>query len=151
MSRSEITAALELIFSGIARLTTAFPNRAFTIDGRLVGDIGEVIGALEYEVDLDEVSRPMHDATTVDGRNVQIKATFKEQLTMRSVPEFYLGFRLRPDGSYDEVFNGPGRVIADRYSHRKGLGEQLLSFPVSELMKLSADVPPEQKIKKRTA
>jgi hypothetical protein len=32
MSRVEITAPLEQIFAGIARLKAAFPHRAFTID-----------------------------------------------------------------------------------------------------------------------
>lgn len=149
MSRSEISASLELIFSGIKRLADAFPARAFTIDGRLVGDIGEVLGALEYDLELDEVSRPTHDATTPDGRNVQIKATFKEQLTMRSVPDFYLGFRLDQNGDFEEIYNGPGKLIAGRYSHRKGIGKQLLSFPVSELKKLSSTIPANQRIPKR--
>jgi hypothetical protein len=58
MSRAAIAEGLRLIFEGIAELTKAFPNRAFTIDGRLVGDIGEVIAALEYDVILDDVSKP---------------------------------------------------------------------------------------------
>jgi hypothetical protein len=62
-------------------LKLAFPNRAFTIDGRLVGDVGEVIAALEYDVTLREVSQPDHDATTPDGRSVQIKATFNTTLS----------------------------------------------------------------------
>lgn len=98
MSRNEISQALREIFAGIARLKSAFPNRAFTIDGRLVGDIGEVIAALEYDVALDVKSRPKHDARTSDGHDVQIKATFKAQLTMRSVPDYYLGFQLFQDG-----------------------------------------------------
>ena len=57
-----ITEGLALIFRGIDLLRDAFPNRAFTIDGRLVGDIGEVIAALEYGVRLDAISRPDHDA-----------------------------------------------------------------------------------------
>lgn len=64
MSRTEITASLEQIFAGIQRLKTSFPHRAFTIDGRLVGDIGEVIAAIEYDVILDVVQRPRHDART---------------------------------------------------------------------------------------
>ena len=47
--RESITEGLALIFKGIDRLREAFPNRAFTIDGRLVGDVGEVIAALEYD------------------------------------------------------------------------------------------------------
>jgi len=76
-SRQTIAEALALIFDGIARLKKAFPNRAFTIDGRLVGDIGDIIAALEYDVVLHDVSQPDHDAVTPDGRSVQIKATFE--------------------------------------------------------------------------
>jgi len=32
------------------------------VDGRLVGDIGEMIAELEYDLTLDEVSAPNHDA-----------------------------------------------------------------------------------------
>lgn len=151
MSRSEITTSLEQIFGGIGRLKAAFPHRAFTIDGRLVGDIGEVIAAIEYDLILDEVQRPKHDARTSNGRDVQIKATFKNQLTIRSVPDFYLGFRLSPDGEFEEIYNGPGQLVAERFGHRKGFGEALLSFPVSALRNLSAKIPPELRIPRRTA
>src|SRR5687768_5878313 len=105
--RESITEGLALIFKGIDRLREAFPNRAFTIDGRLVGDVGEVIAALEYDLTLDMVSQPDHDACCADGRRVQIKATFKDSLTFKTCPDYYLGFKLYPDGRYEEVFNGP--------------------------------------------
>lgn len=149
--RQDINEALALIFKGIARLQEAFPARAFTIDGRLVGDIGEVIAALEYEVDLDEISQPGHDAKMLDGRLVQIKATFKESLTFKTLPEYYLGFKLFPDGSHEEVFNGPGRIILERYGTRKGIGVGLLSFPLAELRRLSALVPSTERVPKRQA
>jgi hypothetical protein len=149
MTRPAITEALRLIFQGIAQLKGAFPNRAFTIDGRLVGDVGEVIAALEYDVVLHDVAQPHHDATTSDGRNVQIKATFKDSLTFKTVPDYYLGFKLYPDGTHEEIFNGPGKIILDRYAARKGAGKLLLSFPIAELKKLSATVPPDQRIPRR--
>src|SRR3954470_5346699 len=98
MTQAVISEALKLIFDGISRLNKAFLHRAFTIDGRLVGDVGEVIAALEYDLLLHDVSQARHDAVTSDGRNVQIKATFKDSLTFRSVPDYYLGFKLYPDG-----------------------------------------------------
>jgi Family of unknown function (DUF6998) len=55
-SRKTITEALALIFQGIEKLKNAFPHREFTIDGRLVGDIGEVIAALEYDLVLDSLT-----------------------------------------------------------------------------------------------
>ena len=107
-------------------------NREFTIDGRLVGDIGEIIAALEYDVVLYEISQPDHDGTTSAGRRVQIKAKFKDSLTFKTVPDYYLGFKLFPDGRHEEIFNGPGNVIYERYKHLKGIGTQLLSFPLKE-------------------
>jgi hypothetical protein len=147
--RESITEGLALIFKGIDRLREAFPHRAFTIDGRLVGDIGEVIAALEYDVTLDSVSQPDHDACCTDGRRVQIKATFKDSLTFKTCPDYYLGFKLYPDGRHDEVFNGPGRIILERYRGRKGIGSQLLSFPIEELRSLSDRVAAADRIPKR--
>ena len=149
MSRAAINDALRLIFQGIEQLKGAFPNRVFTIDGRLVGDVGEVIAELEYDVILHTVSQPKHDAVTSDGRNVQIKATFKDSLTFKTIPDYYLGFKLYPDGRHDEVFNGPGRLIFDRYVGRKGVGVSLLSFPISELRRLSEQVTDRDRIRRR--
>lgn len=149
MKRKAISEALRLIFQGIAHLKDQFPNRAFTIDGRLVGDIGEVIAALEYDVLLDEVSQPNYDAITPDGRRVQIKATFKDSLTFKTLPDYYLGFKLYADGRHEEVFNGPGQLIFDRYVARKGVGVSLLSFPITELRKLSEQVAQVDRIPKR--
>jgi hypothetical protein len=144
-----IKKALALIFQGIERLSDEFPNRKFTIDGRLVGDIGEVIAALEYDIILDDVCGPHYDGTTSDGRRVQVKATFKDQLTFRSIPDYYLGFKLYPDGRHEEIFNGPGKLIYDRYVRRKGIGIRLLAFPIAELRQLSDRVELKQRIPKR--
>jgi hypothetical protein len=144
-----ISESLGLIFRGIEALNKAFPNREFTIDGRLVGDIGEIIAGLEYGVILDDVAQRDHDGHTVDGRRVQIKATFKKHLTFKTVPDYYLGFKLNKDGSYYEVYNGPGRIICDRYAHRKDIGVKLLSLPISKLKTLSQTVEPIERIPKR--
>ncbi len=147
--RKAITEGLALVFQGIECLKSTFPHRQFTIDGRLVGDVGEIIAELEYDVVLHEVSQPDHDGNTTDGRNVQVKATFKNQLTFKTTPDYYLGFKLYPDGRYEEIFNGPGRLILDHYAHRSGIGTKLLSFPISALRELSKQVSPDERIPKR--
>jgi hypothetical protein len=148
--RTVIKNSLQHIFRGIEELRTAFDGRRmFTIDGRLVGDIGEVIAELEYNLVIDEKSQPGHDATTPEGRRVQVKATFKNSLTFSSVPDIYLGLRLFEDGSFEEIYNGPGHIIATRYKDRKGLGEKLLSFPITELKKLQAQVAGNDTVKRR--
>ena len=156
MTAQTIKEALTLIFQGIERLHEAFPRRAFTIDGRLVGDIGEVIAELEYDLTLDEVSVPDHDAQMRNGRRVQIKATFKDSLTFTTCPDYYLGFKLYPDGRFEEVFNGPGTLILEKFSHRKDIGKKLLSFPIKGLRALSdqvnvADRVPRRKVQQAAA
>jgi hypothetical protein len=94
--------------------------------------------------------RARHDGVTSDGRNVQIKATFKESLTFRTVPDYYLGLRLFRDGRHDIVFNGPGHIISEAFKHRAGIGQTLLSFPVSRLRELSATVSDADRIPRRS-
>jgi len=84
-----------------------------------------------------------------DKRSVQIKATFQDQLTYRSRCELYLGLKFKKDGTYEEIYNGPGRVIHQRLKHRKGIGSKLLAFPVSTLRELSQRVPKHQRVRKR--
>jgi hypothetical protein len=79
----------------------------------------------------------------------RLKRHFKDSLTFKTVPDYYLGFKLYPDGRHEEVFNGPGNVIYDRYVARKGVGVVLLSFPVTSLRKLSEQVSQSDRIPKR--
>ncbi|HCI13576.1 MAG TPA: hypothetical protein DFK12_06355 [Gallionellaceae bacterium] len=130
-------------------LKSQFPTKAFTIDGRLVGDLGEIITSLEYDLTLYDVQAATHDGETSDGRKVQVKATFKDKLTITAIPELYLGFQLSKDGTYREIFNGPGFVIAEQFSHRKGIGEKQLSFPIATLEQLSKTVDSMQRVQKR--
>jgi hypothetical protein len=149
MAQQNIAKGLKLILEGIGILQESFSNRKFTIDGRLVGDIGEIIAAAEFDVTLDETSQSRHDGQTSDGRKVQVKATFKDSLTFRSIPDYYLGMKLNWDGTHEIIFNGPGHVISDHYGHRKGIGEELLSFPLAKLRELSATVSDKDRIPRR--
>ena len=149
MAQQGVARGLKLILQGIGILQHSFSNRKFTIDGRLVGDIGEIIAAAEFDIKLDETSQSRHDGETSDGRKVQIKATFKDSLTFRSVPDYYLGLKLNWDGTHEVIFNGPGHVISEHYSHRKGIGEILLSFQLAKLRELSATVADRDRVPRR--
>lgn len=145
-----IKEALQKIFGGISQLRKALPNKKFTIDGRLVGDIGEAIVQRDYNVTLYEKLIEGYDGETNDGRLVQIKSTFKNSLTFRKTPDYYLGIKINEDGSYLEIYNGPGKYIKKKYEHRKGFGEKLLSFPNSVLNGISKNIPIGEKVQKRT-
>ena len=144
----DIGEALRLIFQGIGMLQACDPSgRQFTIDGRLVGDIGEVVAARVFAITLDKRSRKDHDAKTADGRrDVQVKATFRNSLTFTRVPDLYLGLKLSRDGGHEVVFNGPGHVISEAFKHRKGIGEKQLSFSIASLKKLDRTVGEEDRV-----
>lgn len=148
----DIVEGLRLIFQGIDVLQQGCGTRhKFTIDGRLVGDIGELVAAREFRTALDAVSRPDYDAVTEvePGKtpvNVQIKAGFKDSLTFRRTPELYIGLRLSKDGAHEVIFNGPGSIIAEEIKDRKGFGETLLSVPMNTLRRLNKTVQEDQRV-----
>lgn len=148
-SHETIQDALANIFAGIQQLKQALPGKAFTIDGRLVGDIGEALVQRDYDVTLYEGVAKHYDGETSDGRKVQIKATFKDALTFRKVSDYYIGIKIFEDGTYEEIFNGPGHIIAAEFAHRNGFGERLLLFPNKRLKALNATVKPADRIQQR--
>ncbi len=149
LSHKVIKDSLQKIFSGIKQLKEALPSKEFTIDGRLVGDIGEAIVQRDYELTLYEGLAKNYDGETSSGKKVQIKATFKDSLIFKKVSDYYLGIKIHEDGTYEEIFNGPGKVIEGEYSHRKDFGKNLLSFPNKRLRELSENVPHDQRIRKK--
>ncbi|ALZ75305.1 hypothetical protein [Rheinheimera sp. F8] len=141
--------ALKNIFTGIALLKEALPSKEFTIDGRLVGDIGEAIVQRDYNIKLYEGLTKDYDGETPCGKKVQIKATFKDSLTFRKISDYYIGIKIYENGQYEEIFNGPGYVIAEEYIHRKGFGKNLLSFPIKRLKDLSKKVSNDHRITRK--
>lgn len=93
-------------------------NKHFSLDGKLVGDIGEVLAKEKYGLELLPENTPLHDAKErTTGRMVQIKSSFKGYyyFPYGEVPEFFLANKIEEDGRLTEVFNGPGKFVVERY------------------------------------
>lgn len=146
-----IPEAVKEMLSIVERLCAAYPKKKFTLDGRLVGDLGEVLVEDKYNLKLYEDVKKHHDAECPDGRLVQIKATMKETLTFPAdhVPNYYLGVQVKADGTFIEVFNGPGAIAWEAVKNRSKPKTNLHSISVGALKKLQAKVPQEDRIKVR--
>jgi hypothetical protein len=148
-----IPEAVKQLLAIVERLRETYQakRKRFTLDGRLVGDIGEILAEEAYDITLFEDLQKHHDAACSDGRPVQIKATMRDSLTfpVDHIPLYYLGIRIRPDGSFEEVFNGPGAVAWQAVKNRKPTKTNLHSVSISLLSKLSADVPAAERIPTR--
>ena len=140
------------LFSIVNKLKNKYKNRNFTLDGRLVGDIGEVIVARDYDVILYENLEKIHDGYS-GNRKVQIKATFKDSLTFpddeSKVPEYYIGIKIFEDGTYEEIYNGTGINIWNLVKNRKKTPNSLHSINISTLRNESKKESIENKIKKK--
>lgn len=68
-----IQKALKAIFDAINDLQKEVPRKEFTIDGRLVGDIGEAIAQRDYDLTLFDKLAKGHDAVTSDGEKSKSK------------------------------------------------------------------------------
>ncbi len=135
----------------VQRLQATFPKKRFTLDGRLVGDIGEVLAEEAYDITLFKELQKHHDGETSDGRLVQVKATMKESMTFPAdhIPDYYLGIQLHSDGSFFEVFNGPGAQARQAVKNRKPTKTNLHSVSIGALARLSSKVAVKDRIPRR--
>ena len=147
----DVKATIRALLRIVERLHKAYPHRRFTLDGRLVGDLGEVLVAQSYALSLLPGLTRHHDARAAGGRLVQIKATMKNALTFPAdhVPDYYLGVRIDSGGHIHEVFNGPGRIAAKAVAGRRHPKTNLHSVSLFALNALSKNVPKPQRIRKR--
>ena len=117
-------------------------DRRFTPDGHLVGSLGEVIAAYEYDLDLLPNSHPVHDAVSRDGRNlqVQIKLTQGTRVGLREEPEHLIVLYLDPStGKHREVYNGPGAAVWNIAGTLASNGQRAVSL--SRLRKEQEKIP----------
>ena len=138
----QVPALIRKLYDLVAELERLFPGRKFTLDGHLVGSIGEVIAAAAYGLSLLPASTENHDAVAVDGRKVQIKATQGRSLGLRAEPEHLLVLHLAKDGSFAEIFNGPGSTAWMKAGKMQKNGTRPIS--VAQLRKLQSQVNPKQ-------
>ena len=143
-SVSEIPRLVRALYTVVGELEQHFPGRKFTLDGHLVGSIGEVLAAHRYNLKLLPASAQGHDATSSDGRLVQVKATQGKSIALRSEPQHLLVLVLDPEGNAHEVFNGPGSIVWPHVGRSQSIGQR--SIGVSKLRTLMKQVAPSQRL-----
>lgn len=149
--RMIIQEAIKELLQTVGKLHKEYPKKKFTLDGRLVGDLGEILAEQEYELDLYDGQEKYHDGETSKGQRVQIKATMKKSLSfpVDHVPDYYLGIKIHPDGSISEIFNGPGEIAAEAVKNRVPTKTNLHSVAISALERLNEKVKAKDRIPRR--
>lgn len=119
MKKAEFTSAVKKVFDACRHLSeTSGKIRLFTPDGRMVGDIGEIIAGNFYKVELHNVGRHGWDGT-YNGINVQIKTTGGNDTYLKKPRGGFgdglmLVFRIyRESGEYKLIYNGDIQRVWD--------------------------------------
>lgn len=144
-----IKSAIIELLKIVKRLKNNYPYKEFTLDGRLVGDIGEVLAEQIYDIKLFDKITHHYDGISSDGRKVQIKATMKRALNFPAdhVPDYYLGIKILENGDFEEIYNGPGAIIWDALKNRKRPKTNLHSVGIGRLRKLGSIIDIKDRIK----
>ena len=132
------------LYALVAQLEALFPGRRFTPDGHLVGSIGEVIAAHRYGLELLRHSAQGHDARSVSGTLVEIKATQGSSVALREQPNHLIVLHLSKFGEASEVYNGPGAAVWSAAGAMQRNGQRPISL--SKLRALMAQVPEELRL-----
>jgi len=94
-------------------------GRGFTLDGNLVGDIGEVLYKEYYGLELLKSNTKIHDAEQ-GKKKIQIKSSFKYNFNFPyksgHIPEYIICVNINDDGSLEEIYNGTGQFLYDEYA-----------------------------------
>ena len=142
----QVTQLIKELYEITNKLESLYPGRWFTPDGHLVGSIGEVLVAEKYGLRLLENSSPVHDAISVDGRNVQIKATQINKIALSSEPEYLIVIHITKSGEWKEIYNGPGKPAWDNAGKIQKNGQRPISL--AKLHTLMQQVDPSVSIQK---
>lgn len=129
----------------VHNLEQTFKGRHFTLDGHLVGSIGEVLASYHYGIKLYEASAAIHDGKAPDGRNVQIKMTQGDTIVISEQPDNLIALYLnRRTGEVQEIYNGPGAVPYTKSYEYKKHNNRYMS--VSMLCQEDSKVEPYERI-----
>ena len=95
----------------VNELERKYPGRKFSLDGHLLGSIGEVLAEYYYGIVLYPNSTKTHDGE-IDKKKVQIKITQGDSVDINDIPEYLVVlFLKKSEGKVYEVFNGPGLLV----------------------------------------
>lgn len=122
-----------------------FPEKSFSLDGILLGNIVEVMAAHIYGITLYAQSEKTHDGE-VDGRKVQIKGTQKaDYIDIKYEPDYLIVEYLdKSKGCLYEIYNGPGSLVWEHTKYYKSSNEHTIS--VRKLLELDEQVSDEDRI-----
>ncbi|ELM3718684.1 hypothetical protein RYR53_001730 [Aeromonas hydrophila] len=137
---------VQQLYSTVEELEEMFPRRHFTPDGHMVGSIGECLVADAYGLELMNASNKGYDALSPSGLQVEIKATQAKSVAFRSQPEHTIAIKILPNGTFEEIFNGPGNLVWQQFDGKPLPSNGQYQISLNKLKELNKQVDKSQRI-----
>ncbi|MCD8551688.1 hypothetical protein NOG12_12980 [Pseudidiomarina sp. GXY010] len=134
------------LYATVNELETMFPGRHFTPDGHMVGSLGECIVADAYNLELKAASNKGYDAVTETGLEVEIKATQSKSVAFRSQPQHTIIIKILRDGTFEEIYNGPGALVWDQFTGKRLPSNGQFQISLNKLRQLNQTVAQSDRV-----
>ncbi|MGJ8594081.1 MAG: DUF6998 domain-containing protein [Aquaticitalea sp.] len=123
----------------------------FSLDGRLVGDIGEALASEKFDLELYSQNAQVYDGEQRGtNKKVQIKSSMKYNFSYPFGKDLdhYLAVHIEPSGELEVIYNGPGKPIHDylKKKKRKSYRDIWYTISANHLRTLDKDVKQEDRI-----
>jgi hypothetical protein len=148
----EITLRLVEAIEALRQEYQHYKHLEFTLDGNLIGDIGEAVAADLFDLDLQKNTKA-YDALAHDRRTVQIKATgtgrgpaFRPGENLRADHLIFLSFDFSA-GVGRVVFNGPESIALHRFPATWTKDQRVMTL--KQIVEADREVLPEQRLPMR--
>ena len=151
MNYSKLQNLIKNLYATVHELEAMFPGRHFTPDGHMVGSIGECLVADAYGLELMTASNKGFDAVSPTGIQVEIKATQANSAAFRSEPEHTIVIKILPDGTFEEIFNGPGKLVWDQFAGKTLPSNGQFQISLNKLKALNQQVKENERLPKRAS
>jgi hypothetical protein len=106
--RVKLPKTVAKLYEAVEELKAAYPGRHFTLDGHLVGSIGEVVAREIFGFELLPASAPGHDAMCSTRGRVQIKITAGKSIALRAECDHLIVLRIVSPQEAEIVYDGKG-------------------------------------------
>lgn len=118
----------------VDKLQAAYPGRKFTLDGHIIGSIGEVWAANKFGLALKEHSFKGYDAVAPDGKPVEIKtARNSKQINFSAtesdnlLAERLIVVKISPELEISTIYDGPALPVWEAANEDKKRGRRTIS------------------------
>jgi len=121
MTEEELQKEIKELWEIVSRLETTYKSddKKFTIDGHLLGSIGEVYAKEKFKLRLLQNSEKSHDAIDdKTNKKYQIKITQREKVGLRNEPDNLIVIKVNKEGIPIIIYNGIGKPVWEMIKHK---------------------------------